>query len=142
MSRVYRVLISTPNQTVALDWALEFGAAPGNLPAFRDVAHPEFVVRTIQSIMDEMDGLFRIQGAAEQEAQQQYTIESFFAKDHRALNVGLRRDYLLVIASLYHDDIYRFWRDGRWVVITARAKEKEKCRQSGRVFGAAFSAWR
>lgn len=69
MSGVTMVLIAAPDHTITFDWALEFGAAPGHLLAFRDVFHPQFVW-IIQSVVYEMDGLFRIQGYAKQEAQQ------------------------------------------------------------------------
>jgi hypothetical protein len=87
ISGVLRILpVPVSGQSIPSDLALQVRIAPRHPLAFREVADPGGIVRAVPSIVKEVDGLFRIQGQAEQQAWQQYTVEGFFAMDHRASN--------------------------------------------------------
>jgi hypothetical protein len=56
----FMVAIPIQGPTIASDWALEICAASRHSLAFRDVLDPSVSVRVFPSIMEEMNGLFRI----------------------------------------------------------------------------------
>jgi hypothetical protein len=68
-SSAFVIPITISSQPVTFDGAFEVRVTSWYSLAFRNVADPGVGVRAFPSIMEEMNGLFRIKGDAEQEAQ-------------------------------------------------------------------------
>jgi hypothetical protein len=83
---VIAILIPVPGKTVPTDETIELLALAWNRPAGRNISGPNITARATPSVMDKVDGLFRVKEEAQQDPEGEYWIESLFAVDHCGSN--------------------------------------------------------
>jgi hypothetical protein len=108
--RIVAILIPVSGKTVATDGTIEFLALAWNRPAGRNISRPNIIVRATPSIMDKVDGLFRVKEEAQQDSDGEYLIESLFAVDHCGSNGDAVLSFYLVQRSfepLMNPDSYQ-----------------------------------